>query len=444
MTYARAGRRPVLRRLGPLLLVVALLGTLAGSLATPVSAGDPLTDAIAKQKALRAKIEKQKKQIAQLKVQQAGLQQDIAETADALAAVNADLKLAKKRVAKVTTLVNQARVRVNTLTGQVKEWDAEVAQLEDDVAKQDRLLEIRKSLLATRIRAAYMTDRTSILETILSAQSFTDVVSDVSSYMDISAQDEALAGQIERDRQLLEVSRKMAEEARATTDELRLESKAEKVALVARLADLKKARDELRTLDAKVKKQLALQQRNFSKVRQTAAQLKAAMDREIKAENALKAKIRRLIDAQQLGGNIPSAYNGTLMWPLGGVVTQEFGCTGVGWEPPAGSCGHYHNGIDIAAPIGTPVRAAGDGVVVFAGPNPYDPYPKAVIVIIAHSTGLQTWYAHLEPSVAVQAGQRVSQGQVVGYVGMTGRTTGPHLHWMVVLNDVYSNPRLFL
>ena len=444
MTSARAGRRPLVRRLSLVLLVAVVLGTMTGSLATPVSAGDPLADAIAKQKALRAKIEKQKKQIATLRVQQSALRSDIAETADTLAAVNADLKLAKKRVAKTTTLVNQARVRLNTLTGQVKEWDGTVKQLEADVAQQDRLLSIRKSLLATRIRAAYMTDRTSLLETILSAQSFTDVVSDVSSYMDFSAQDEALARQIERDRRMLEVSRQMAADARTTTDELRLESKEEKVALVAQLADLKKARDALRALDAKVKKQLAIQQRNFSKVKQTTAQLKAAMTREIAAENALKAKIRRLIDAQQLGGNIPSAYNGTLMWPLGGVVTQEYGCTGFGWEPPAGSCGHYHNGIDIAAPIGTPVRSAGDGVVVFAGPNPYDPYPKAVIVIVAHSTGLQTWYAHLEPGVAVRAGQRVNQGQVVGYVGMTGRTSGPHLHWMVVLNDAYSNPRLFL
>ncbi len=444
MTSTRTGRRSVARRLTGLLLVGAVLGTLLGSAAAPTSASDPLAAAIAKQKSLHAKIEAQKKQIAALRTQQAGLQSDIAETAKALDSVNADLAAAKKRVAKTTTLVNQARTRLNTLTAQVKEWDATVTSLEDDVAQQDRLLSIRKSLLATRLRAAYMTDRTSLLETVLSAQSFTDVISDVSSYMDFSAQDQALASQIERDRQTLEISRQMAEDARATTEELRVEAKTEKLAVVAQLADLKDARDKLRKLDAKVKAQLAVQQRNFSRVRQTASQLKTAMNREIAAENALKAKIRDLINAQQLGGNIPSAYNGTLMWPLGGVITQEYGCTGVAWEPPLGNCSHYHNGIDIAAPIGSPVRASGDGVVVFAGYNPYDPYPKAVIVIIAHSTALQTWYAHLEPGVAVHAGQRVSQGQVIGYVGMTGRTSGPHLHWMVDLNDIFSNPRLFL
>jgi murein DD-endopeptidase MepM/ murein hydrolase activator NlpD len=168
------------------------------------------------------------------------------------------------------------------------------------------------------------------------------------------------------------------------------------------------------------------------------------MNREISAENALKNKIAQLIAAQGLGGNIPSQYNGALSWPLSGVVTQEFGCTGVLSEPPLGSCPHYHNGIDIAAGMGAPIRAAGDGVVVFAGPNPYDPYPKAVIVIIAHSTALQTWYAHLDPNLPVRAGEHVSQGQVVGYEGMTGRTTGPHLHWMVELDGSFRNPRLFL
>ena len=129
---------------------------------------------------------------------------------------------------------------------------------------------------------------------------------------------------------------------------------------------------------------------------------------------------------------------------MGGVVTQEYGCTGFDWEPSAGNCAHFHNGIDIAAPMGTPIRAAGDGIVVFAGPNPYDPFPKAWIVIVAHSTSFQTWYAHLETNIPVRAGQQVGAGQVVGYVGMTGRTSGPHLHWGVVLNDSFANPRLFL
>jgi murein DD-endopeptidase MepM/ murein hydrolase activator NlpD len=95
----------------------------------------------------------------------------------------------------------------------------------------------------------------------------------------------------------------------------------------------------------------------------------------------------------------------------------------------------------------TPIRAAGAGVVVFAGPNPWDPYPKAWIVIIAHSESVQTWYAHVDNAVrppAVRDGEAVEAGQIIAYVGMTGRTTGPHLHWAVMQNGSFVNPRLFL
>ena len=68
---------------------------------------------------------------------------------------------------------------------------------------------------------------------------------------------------------------------------------------------------------------------------------------------------------QFASGNIPSHYNGTFRWPLNGVVTQEFGCTGFWAEPPLGNCAHFHTGIDIAAPMYTPIRAAGNGRVVY-------------------------------------------------------------------------------
>jgi murein DD-endopeptidase MepM/ murein hydrolase activator NlpD len=129
------------------------------------------------------------------------------------------------------------------------------------------------------------------------------------------------------------------------------------------------------------------------------------------------------------------------------VITQEFGCTGFPSEPPIGNCAHFHQGIDIAAPLYSPIQAAGDGVVLFAGPNPYDPYPKAWIVIIAHSDSLLTWYAHVDNGshgITVTAGQQVKAGQVIAYVGMTGRTTGAHLHWGIEYNNEFVNPRLFV
>jgi murein DD-endopeptidase MepM/ murein hydrolase activator NlpD len=126
---------------------------------------------------------------------------------------------------------------------------------------------------------------------------------------------------------------------------------------------------------------------------------------------------------------------------MGGIVTQEFGCTGFGMEPPLGNCAHFHVGIDIANNSGTPIRAAGAGKVIFAGRSPYDP---AWIVIIAHSADLVTWYGHVQTSIPVRAGQFVAKGEVIAYEGCTGWCTGPHLHWAVQLGGNWVNPRLFL
>ncbi len=117
-----------------------------------------------------------------------------------------------------------------------------------------------------------------------------------------------------------------------------------------------------------------------------------------KAKAALARQISDLVAQEYAQGNIPSQYNGTLKWPMVGQVTQDYGCTGFSWEPPLGSCAHFHQGIDIVAPNGTPVKSSGSGTVVYCGWNYADGADPAWIVIIAHSQSLETWYAHLQPS----------------------------------------------
>jgi murein DD-endopeptidase MepM/ murein hydrolase activator NlpD len=132
---------------------------------------------------------------------------------------------------------------------------------------------------------------------------------------------------------------------------------------------------------------------------------------------------------------------------MSGHVSQEYGCTGFSWEGPRGGCDHFHDGIDIVAPAGTPVRAAGDGRIVFVGYNPYDPPgDRAWIVTIDHGDGLVTWYAHLRPvrPAGIWAGGRVDAGDVIGYEGNTGRSTGYHLHWAVQRNGAFVNPRRYV
>jgi murein DD-endopeptidase MepM/ murein hydrolase activator NlpD len=115
-----------------------------------------------------------------------------------------------------------------------------------------------------------------------------------------------------------------------------------------------------------------------------------------------------------------------LAWPLSGEIEDEFG--------PRGN--RFHAGIDIPAPAGTPVTAAGAGRVVFAGSSGSG---WGRMVLIAHANGVRTRYAHLS-RIAVRAGDRVATGSRVGRVGATGEATGPHLHFEVLVRGAAVDP----
>jgi len=133
--------------------------------------------------------------------------------------------------------------------------------------------------------------------------------------------------------------------------------------------------------------------------------------------------------------------------PVRGLLTQSFGPTSFELEPPATykgvSYAHFHGAIDLAAPLGTPITAASDGVVAFVGHLP----DGAMIVLVAHAGGYVSEYAHLDDTFAlppVKAGQAVKTGQVIGFIGLTGITTGAHLHYAVMKDGVPIDPLTLL
>ncbi len=123
------------------------------------------------------------------------------------------------------------------------------------------------------------------------------------------------------------------------------------------------------------------------------------------------------------------------MWPVEGRVASSFGER----EDPINGEGAFHTGVDIDAPYGTPVRAAGDGDVT--GAQMGAGYGREVT--LDHGHQVITLYGHLS-AVAVVPGQHVTRGQIIGYVGESGRATGPHLHYEVRLHDVPVNPYKYL
>jgi len=152
------------------------------------------------------------------------------------------------------------------------------------------------------------------------------------------------------------------------------------------------------------------------------------MEKQLEAK---ESEVKRILESYRYG----SAPGGKLAWPVAGRLTSGFGYR----IHPIFGVRRFHSGIDIAAPYGTLVKAADGGQIVQAGY--FGGYGYSVMVY--HGGGFATWYAHLS-SINVSVGQFVERGQVIGLVGSTGWSTGPHLHFEVRINGSPQNPMGYL
>jgi murein DD-endopeptidase MepM/ murein hydrolase activator NlpD len=215
----------------------------------------------------------------------------------------------------------------------------------------------------------------------------------------------------------------------------------------AQIAGQKKAADDARDAAATEKAQLdalqAQQQASADAAAATEQQASGLLSSLTAQEDALEAQLMAVSDsiAQSLrdagdGGVTPG--NGQFIRPVPGPITSPFGYR---VDPLTGST-EFHTGIDFGAACGTPIKAAGSGVV-------FETLPESQsggygnMTIINHGGGLATLYAH-QSSIIVSAGQAVTQGQVIGYVGSTGKSTGCHLHWEVRVNGTPVDPMQYL
>ena len=151
---------------------------------------------------------------------------------------------------------------------------------------------------------------------------------------------------------------------------------------------------------------------------------------EVKLEEVRQQELlHSLRDNRELLASMPS------IWPVEGFLTSRFGYR----IAPLSGRRDFHKGLDISARTGTPIVAPARGTVSFAGPD--GAYGNTIQ--IRHGAGISTRYAHMQRFV-VKEGQTVRRGTIIGYVGNTGRSTGPHLHYEVILNGVHVNPMRYI
>jgi murein DD-endopeptidase MepM/ murein hydrolase activator NlpD len=359
-----------------------------------------------------------------------------------LSAKEAKLAKVRERKGVLTTTISRYRKKIERLTGEVAalraeeseararlaakqaELDSAVAEL--DVAKKHLAVvkaHLKRALASLRERlvAIYESGTPDILSVLVESGGYEELV-DRTEYLNrIHGLDEAV---VTRVRDLRDQVKETVARLRSAKD--RIESARD--AIAAEEQALASARS-------------AVQQRQSSLV-EARRDREAALGTITKTEEDLDgdvASIQAELAATLAGtGSAPlpagpiRAGSGQFIWPVDGPVVSGFGMR---W-------GRMHEGIDIAVPAGTPIRAAASGSVVLQqGEAESGGYGN--FTCLDHGGGLQTCYAH-QSSVAVSAGQSVSQGDVIGYVGCTGHCFGDHLHFEVRINGAPTDPLGYL
>jgi murein DD-endopeptidase MepM/ murein hydrolase activator NlpD len=423
---------------------VACALAIALSLLIPEAArvgADELSERISsarqRQAELNRAVARQNELLKELKADGAVADTALASTRRQLGGINADQAALRADINAATKAIERIQSRRDALVAELGTLDWTLDLLEQEIAQGADELQARRRLLGTRLAEAYRVQNTSLLEQIIGTGSFTDVISRSSTYLAYGDEDVQLAQDIATDQAALDQLRALTAATRYRTDLLRRDATATELDLRARKGALADARAQLAKLEARVR---VIQARQLARARQILAHKRQAqrmiaqheaaerkLDRKIAG---LMRRMQRRADRHSGGGRLEEG-NGRFDWPARGYVSQEYGCTGFPLEPPRGSCAHFHDGIDIANGYGTPIRAPESGVVAFVGWNPYDPSNPSFIVLIAHGDGWASYLGHLQSRYVVRQGEYVRKGQLVGYMGMTGNTTGSHVHWEI-------------
>lgn len=353
-----------------------------------------------------AKVEKLKNSLQGIKQKKGQVQKKLQETKKKTKAVVADIRIVDSRLEKVegqleetTTRLGQSRTEQKRLGKELEMTTHQLAETQEQVRR--------------RLKRMYMRGQTSLVSALVGTRS---------------------AGELATRKELLErvakADREIFEEYKALTAKVQ-DQKQRQDGLVRSIGSL--AQDQ-REQQSELEDVRAEKGQTLRVLRSQQAQLRQMLDEMEADERAIAAEIAAFLRGPNSAAQLPR-FSGRLLTPVAARVTSEFGNR---FHPVLRKVRH-HNGIDFGARTGTPIKAAEDGVVVTAG------YGNGFgnRIILMHGGSISTLYGHCS-RLYVRAGQRVKRGQVIGAVGSTGMSTGPHLHFEVRVNGKLVNPRSYL
>ena len=361
-----------------------------------------------------ATVDELKKTISDREKQIAQIEAEIAEFQKQIEAKASEASTLKNQIAKLEAIVKQLNAEIRLTQSKINAAELNLQKIGVEINDKNEEIEERKASLAEIIRAVYQSDNESLMEVLINYDEISEFFVDARDIQDLEkaiGDDLGMLKNLKHDLEGREV-----EEASV---------KKQLQNLASELSDRRSIEEQSKKTRSQLLTETKNKEAEYQKlVREREKQRGQILDDIRKIEDEL----RLLIDASSL----PSARPGVLGWPvLNPKITQNFGRTEFAANTDVYG-GKGHNGVDLRAAVGTPILSAENGIVKGTGNSdiqcPGGSYGKWVLV--EHPNKLSTLYAHLS-FIKVSTGQEVKRGEVVGYSGDTGYTTGPHLHFTV-------------
>lgn len=359
---------------------------------------------------LKSKIDERNKVIADL-------EQEIAEYQTQVEKTGAQAKTLKNAINTLELTRKKLSAEISVIQNKISSTNLTIRQLDSEIADSEATIKRTLAGIAMTIRNTDIEESNSFIETLLNYQKISTFLDRVESLENLNQGLKTALAEVQEAKKALE-----AKNAAARGKRRELQSLAGDLTDKKKVAEYNKARTTKVLTDTKNK------QSNYQKLLDERIARKNAFERELLQ---YESELKFAIDPTSL----PSVGSGVLKWPLSKVkITQEFGDTA--FARTGAYKGQGHNGVDFAAAIGTPIKAALEGEIKGVGDTdrvcPGASYGKWVL--IEHSNGLSTLYAHFSV-VKVTTGQHVDTGEVIGFSGETGYATGPHLHFTVYATE---------
>ena len=380
-----------------------------------------------------------KDDIQNIKDELADIQAQKKATEEQLAAVRNDLAKAKEQMALIESQVVLTESQINASQQLLDQYDLQIADKEQEIRDLEEQEQEQLEEFYRQVRWLEETGRVSYLSILFEASSFQELLEYAMLLNDIMEYSNRIIDRLQATRAEIAAARDELQVSRDEQAVVQEELEAQKAELEEKKAEQNELLRQIAASESELAEEARLQAESEERISQ---ELKDAEKKY--AEQLAEIERRRREEAQRQqqqqqqgggsGGSIgPNVTTGSWYWPLPGRyrISSLFG----GRADPFTGRADNHTGTDIPAPSGTPIYAANDGVVTTVNTNK-NSSSYGYYCTISHGGGYVTLYAHQCQVPIVGVGQTVSKGQVIGYVGTTGRSTGNHLHFELRVNGV--------